>query len=115
MRSAHAVSKRELAALYAHRWQIELDIRSTKITLVMTVLRGFTAAMVEKELSVCLITYNRIRLPMAQAAHPADNYPHDFFYKHAVQMWSCQPRSAEPTELFRVIAQYPVGNRPRRS
>jgi hypothetical protein len=115
MHDARAVSKRELTALYARRWHIELDIRNIKTTLGMEVLRCLTPVMVEKELWVCLLAYNLIRLLMAQAAHTAGVYPRELSFKHTVQMWSNWPSSAEPGELFRLIAQRPVGNRPGRS
>jgi hypothetical protein len=115
MHNARAVPKRELAALYARRWHIELDIRNIKTTLGMEVLRCLTPAMVEKELWVCLLAYNLIRLLMAQAAHTAGVHPRELSFKHTVQMWSHWPSSAAPGELFRLIAQRPVGNRPGRS
>lgn len=115
MQSARAVPKGELAALYARRWHIELDIRNIKTTLGMEVLRCMTPAMVEKELWVCLLAYNLIRLLMAQAAHTAGLCPRELSFKHTVQMWSSWPGGAEPSELFRLIAQRPVGNRPGRS
>ncbi len=115
MQNARALPKGELAALYARRWHIELDIRNIKTTLGMEVLRCLTPAMVEKELWVSLLAYNLIRLLMAQAAHTAGVYPRELSFKHTVQMWSSWPRSAEPSELFRLIAQRPVGNRPGRS
>jgi hypothetical protein len=114
MHNARAVPKRELSALYARRWHIELDIRNIKTTLGMEVLRCVTPAMVEKELWVSLLAYNLIRLLMAQAAHTAGLYPRELSFKHTVQMWSSWPRGAEPSELFRLIAQRPVGNRPGR-
>jgi Transposase DDE domain len=115
MHNARAVPKSELSALYARRWHIELDIRNIKTTLGMEVLRCLTPAMVEKELWVSLLAYNLIRLLMAQAAHTAGLYPRELSFKHTVQMWSSWPSSAEPSELFRLIAQRPVGNRPGRS
>jgi hypothetical protein len=115
MHNVRAVPKRELAALYARRWHIELDIRNIKTTLGMEVLRCLTPPMLEKELWVCLLAYNLIRLLMAQAAHTAGVYPRELSFKHTVQMWSNWPSSAEPGELFRLIAQRPVGNRAGRS
>ena len=114
MHNARAVPKSELSALYARRWHIELDIRNIKTTLGMEVLRCLTPAMVEKELWVCLLAYNLIRLLMAQAAHTAAVHPRELSFKHTVQMWSSWPRGAEPSELLRLIAQRPVGNRPGR-
>jgi hypothetical protein len=115
MHNARAGPKRELTALYAPRCHIELDIRNIKTTLGMEVLSCLTPAMEEKEVWVCLLAYNPIRLLMAQAAHTAGLYPRDLSFKHTVQMWSHWPSSAEPCELFRLIAQRPVGNRPGRS
>ena len=115
MQSARAVPKRELSALYARRWHIELDIRNIKTTLGMEVLRCMTPAMVEKELWVSLLAYNLIRLLMAQAAHTAGVYPRELSFKHTVQMWSSWPSGAQTSELFRLIAQLPVGDRPGRS
>jgi len=115
MQSARAVPKGELAALYARRWHIELDIRNIKTTLGIEVLRCMTPAMVEKELWVCLLAYNLIRLLMAQAAHAAGLLPRELSFKHTVQLWNSWPLGAEPSELFRLIAQRLVGNRPGRS
>ncbi len=114
MQNARAVPKSELSALYARRWHIELDIRNIKTTLGMEVLRCLTPAMVEKELWVSLLAYNLIRLLMAQAARTAGLYPRELSFKHTVQMWSSWPRGVEPDELFRLIAQRAVGNRPGR-
>jgi hypothetical protein len=114
MHNARAVPKGELAALYARRWHIELDIRNIKTTLGMEVLRCMTPAMVEKELWVSLLAYNLIRLLMAQAAHTAGLYPRELSFKHTVQMWSSWPCDAAPSELFRLIAQRQVSNRPGR-
>ena len=77
-------------------------------------LRCLTPAMVEKELWVSLLAYNLIRLLMAQAAHTAGLSPRELSFKHTVQMWNSWPRGAEPSELFRLIAQRQVGNRPGR-
>jgi hypothetical protein len=115
MHNARAVPKAELTALYARRWHIELDIRNIKTTLGMEVLRCMTPAMVEKELWVCLLAYNLIRLLMAQAAHTAGVYPRELSFKHTVQMWNNWPRGVESGELFRLIAQRLVGDRSGRS
>jgi hypothetical protein len=115
MQSARAVPKGELAALYARRWHIELDIRNIKTTLGIEVLRCMTPTMVEKELWVCLLAYNLIRLLMAQAAHTAAMHPRELSFKHTVQLWSHWPSGAQLSELFRLIAQRQVGNRVGRS
>jgi hypothetical protein len=111
------VPKGELGALYEQRWHIELDIRNSKTTLGMEVLRCRTPQMVEKELWVALLAYNLIRLLMAQAASSTGVRPREISFKHTLQLWSAwctYPSSNPPSELFRLIAQVPVGNRPAR-
>lgn len=65
------VSARELAALYAMRWNIEVDFRTLKADMHMNVLRCKSPAMVQKEIAVYLLTYNLVRRVMAQAAQLA--------------------------------------------
>ncbi len=119
MLDARAVRKAELAALYARRWHVELDIRNIKTTLGMEVLRCLTPQMVQKELWAALLAYNLIRLLMAQAAHNAGVHPRQLSFKHTVQMWTAWSSQAthalaQPDEFFRLIAQLSVGNRPGR-
>lgn len=61
----------ELAALYAMRWNIEVDFRTLKATMNMDVLRCMSPAMVTKEIAVYLLTYNLVRWAMARAAQLA--------------------------------------------
>jgi len=115
------VSKIELSDLYRQRWQVELDLRNIKTTLGMDVLRCMTPQMVEKELWVNLLAYNLIRLLMAQAALVSGLQPRELSFKHTVQMWT-QWTSSRPdwgserqqSNLFRLIAQVRVGQRPGR-
>jgi hypothetical protein len=116
-----AAPKGELAKLYEQRWNIELDLRCIKTTLRMETLSCKSPAMVQKELWVYLLAYNLIRLLMAQAAHSAGVQPRELSFKHTVQMWTAwtsQTLAAltvtQHAELFRLIAQLRVGNRPRR-
>jgi len=64
------VSKRELTALYARRWHIELDIRNIKTTLGHGGAALFDTCDGGERAVVCLLAYNLIRLLMAQAATP---------------------------------------------
>ncbi len=58
----------ELAALFAARWNCELDLRSIKRVLNMHHSRCLSPEMVRKELWMHLLAYNLIRVRMAQAA-----------------------------------------------
>ncbi len=59
--------KNALRKLYRHRWQIEIDLLFIKKVMQMEPLRCKTPAMARKELTVCLLAYNLIRLLMLQA------------------------------------------------
>ena len=114
-----AVSKDELSALYAHRWDVELDLRNLKTTMGMEVLHCQTPLMNEKELWVYLLAYNVIRLLMAQAAGNAGVDPRALSFKHTVQLWTeWVSRGLTATIgaacLFALIAQSKVRHRPGR-
>ena len=113
------VSKDDLSALYAQRWNVELDLRNLKTTTGMDVLSCQTPQMNEKQLWVHLLAYNVIRLLMAQAACNAGVDPRDLSFKHTVQLWTeWGSRGLSATKdcslLFTLIAQCRVGNRPGR-
>ena len=113
------VSKDDLSALYARRWNVELDLRNLKTTTGMDVLSCQTPEMNEKQLWVHLLAYNVIRLLMAQAASNAGIDPRELSFKHTVQLWTeWVSRGLSATKdcgrLFTLIAQCRVGNRPGR-
>lgn len=115
------VSKGELAELYTQRWQVELDLRNIKSTLGMDVLSCRSPSMVAKEMWVYLLAYNVIRLLMAQAAAAAAVHPRELSFKHTVQLWTewsarwlGSAAIHHTADLFRLIAQIKVGNRPGR-
>ena len=113
------VSKDDLSALYARRWNVELDLRNLKTTTGMDVLSCQTPQMNEKQLWVHLLAYNVIRLLMAQAACNAGIDPRGLSFKHTVQLWTeWVSRGMSATKdcgrLFTLIAQCKVGNRPAR-
>ena len=79
-----------------------------------------TPAMAVKEVWVYLLAYNLIRLMMAQAALRSGLLPRQLSFKHTVQVWLAWTPHAyhggitHPNELFALIAQQTVGNRPGR-
>jgi hypothetical protein len=110
------VTKDDLSALYARRWNVELDLRNLKTTTGMDVLSCQTPQMNEKQLWVHLLAYNVIRLLMAQAACNAGIDPRELSFKHTVQLWTeWVSRGLSATKdggrLFVLIAQRRVGNR----
>ena len=111
--------KNDLSALYARRWNIELDLRNLKTTCGMDVLRCQTPQMNEKQLWVHLLAYNVIRLLMAQAASHAGVDPRGLSFKHTVQLWAQWTSrglsaTSDDQRLFTLIAQCKVGHRPGR-
>ena len=119
MLNARDLSKADLSALYARRWNVELDLRNLKTTTGMDVLSCQTPQMNEKQLWVHLLAYNVIRLLMAQAAHNAGVDPRGLSFKHTVQLWTewvARGLSAtkDSQRLFTLIAQSTVGHRPGR-
>ena len=114
-----SIRKHDLSALYACRWDVELDLRNLKTTMGMDVLHCQTPQMNEKELWVHLLAYNVIRLLMAQAAYSAGVDPRTLSFKHTVQLWTeWVSRGLSATVdnacLFALIAQSKVRHRPGR-
>ena len=113
------IGKDALSALYARRWNVELDLRNLKTTTGMDVLSCQTPQMNDKQLWVHLLAYNVIRLLMAQAASYAGVEPRSLSFKHTVQLWiewSSRGLSApnDDRRLLPLIAQCRVGHRPGR-
>ena len=75
LRDPKETSAPALYALYAMRWNIEVDFRSIKATLQMDVLRCKSKAMIEKGIAVYLLAYNLVRWTMATAATLTDVLP----------------------------------------
>ena len=60
--------KEEIAELYGHRWNVELDIRQIKRTLNMDHFRCKSPEMVEREFWTTLLGYNLVRKVICEAA-----------------------------------------------
>lgn len=119
--SPQITSKADLKALYKKRWNVEVDLRNIKHTLGMGVLRCKTPAMNEKEIWVYFLAYNLIRLLMVQAAIHSRLLPRQLSFKHSLQLllaFANKVNSNAPpiknTNIFVLIAQRKVGNRPGR-
>lgn len=118
--SPKEASKKQLKALYKDRWQIEVDLRHIKTTLGMNKLSCKSPEMCQKEIWIYFLAYNLIRLLMAQAAVLGDLLPRQLSVKHTVQIWLAWSQQAtsdlddKQEQLFILIAQIKVGNRPGR-
>lgn len=80
------VSAQDLDALYARRWQVEVDLRSIKADMGMDILRAKSAAMVDKEIAAHLLAYNLVRALMARAAAGAQVLARALSFKGALQL-----------------------------
>jgi hypothetical protein len=120
-------SREDLASLYRARWHNELDLRSLKVTLQMSLLRGRTPEMVRKEIWAHALAYNLIRTVMAQAAAGAGVPPRSISFKAAVQVLEAfrplidfqahrgaSHRAAVYGQLLRAVAMHRVADRPDR-
>jgi hypothetical protein len=121
---ATVYSKQELALAFRHRWNVELDLRSIKQTMSMSVLRCKTPAMVRKEIWMHLLAYNLVRTVMAEAAQRAGIEPREVSFAGAVQtinalapfltMAAADDAQSLMNVLLRAIARHRVGDRPNR-
>ncbi len=66
--------------LYGHRWNIETDLRSLKVTLRLEQLSSTTPEMVAKEIHIGMLAYNLIRAVTCVAAQKADLKPRQFSF-----------------------------------
>jgi putative transposase len=78
-------SAADIAELYGHRWNVELDIRSIKQTLGLAHLRCKSPEMVRRELWTTLLGYNLIRTTAAAAALLHDKQPRQISFTAACQ------------------------------
>ena len=102
------VSARALHALYAMRWNIEVDFRVIKSTLQMDVLCCKSQAMVEKEIAVCLLAYNLVRAAIAKAATLRDVLPRSLSFSGAKRLLAAfadQLRRTTADQLHAVTTQ----------
>jgi len=119
-----SIDGQQIGALYEHRWEGEVDIRSIKCTMQMDVLRCKTPEMVHKEIWTHLLAYNLLRTVMAVAANENDIEPRKVSFKgakQAVTAFAPQIEAARPEDrgrlidaLLTTIAYHRVGDRPGR-
>jgi hypothetical protein len=119
-----SIDGRQIGALYEHRWEGEVDIRSIKCTMQMDILRCKTPDMVHKEIWTHLLAYNLLRTVIAVAANESDIEPRKVSFKGAKQaLTAFAPKieAAQPEDrgklidaMLTTIAYHRVGDRPGR-
>jgi len=109
----------ELIQLYLRRWNIELDIRSIKVSLELRQLTAKSPDIVYKEILSTLLAYNLVRATMAQTGLPVRSLSFERS-RHLLLVFS--ERMAEaPTirlpqlyrDLLKLIAQTTLGQQQR--
>ena len=121
---AQAYEADEIMELYSERWQVELDIRSLKVTLGMSDLRCKTPFMVEREIWAHILAYNLIRKVGAQVAEQKKVSPRSISFKATKQAvlggWQ-QATKLQGADYVRVekvmlkiLQKQKVGHRPGR-
>ena len=70
----------EIVKIYGRRWNIETDIGSLKGTLRLDQLTCKTPQMVDKEITIAIMSYNLVRAVMCQAAQRAGLAPREFSF-----------------------------------
>lgn len=85
----------EIGGLYRLRWQVEIDLRDLKITLGLDVLKGHKVETVKKEVLVCALVYNLVRLVMCKAAKRQRVRPSRISFIDALR-WLQPPKPEAP-------------------
>jgi hypothetical protein len=121
---AQLYNKQKLAEAFRCRWCVELDLRSIKQTMHMSVLRCKTPAMVRKEIWMHLLAYNLVRTIMAEAADRAGIQPREISFAAALQILNAltpylvTAGREEAQNLMEVllnaVVRHRVGDRPDR-
>jgi putative transposase len=114
----------EIVELYSKRWNVEVDIRSLKVTLGMSDLRCKTPFMVEREIWAHLLAYNFIRKVGAQVAQQMKVSPRSVSFKATKQAilggWqgATKLQGADYVRvakvMLKILRKQKVGNRPGR-
>jgi hypothetical protein len=115
----------KLAELYYRRWSMELSLRNLKITLQMDQLSCKTPANLEREIRMHFLAHNLVRRLMLEAARrhqvplPRVSFAGSLaaarrYSEALLQARSARQRRLLQDELFRVLAQDLVPDRPGR-
>lgn len=121
---ARSIRPQHLHALYAMRWNIEVDFRTLKTMLAMDILRCKSKDMIDKEIAVYILANNLVRWAMAQAAHLSDVLPRALSFMAAKRALSLleQHQRHHPSRhhdntmqaILRLIARSGLPHRPGR-
>lgn len=119
------VTKEDIRKLYKCRWYVEVDLLYIKEIMKMGVLRCKTPEMMRKEIYTHILSYNLIRMVIAQAAVLHNKNPQEVSFKGAQQFISSfrdavlKAKDKNRLRIIKVllsaIANQKIGDRPGRS
>ena len=124
---SHRFDGIELHALYARRWEIELQLRDIKTTLGFEMINARTPEMARKTVAMIRIAYNLMRVLMQQAAHRVDEPTGAISFKEAIDLTTSihesfkglarrpRKRASQLDFLVEMLATRIVNPRPGRS
>jgi len=117
-------SKEDIANLYGHRWNVELDIYNIKQTLNLDHLRCKTPEMIRRELWVTLLAYNLIRKVIVTSASLHNKKPRRLSFTLTCQTilssWmllatgACRATQELHARILETIAKQEIPHRPGR-
>jgi putative transposase len=122
---ANVYTKQDVSELYHKRWLIELDIRSWKVSLNLSVLRSKSPDMILKEIAAAMLAYNLLRQSLMQAAQKTEELsPRQLSFTAALQatasVFAQLPvvgdavRETMVTAQLGVMGSHRIGDRPGR-
>lgn len=121
---ASVYPKEKLHALYKHRWDVELHLRSIKTHMGMNTLVAKTPSMVRKEIAIHLLAYNIIRELMVVGCIKGDALPTKISFKGTVQLFNqfnlhfpstpVDKKKAFFAHMLALMVKNKVGKRPGR-
>lgn len=116
--------KKELARIYARRWDIEINLKSIKAIMNMDMLSCKTPDMVKKEIGIHFLAYNFIRIIMAEACLLYEAIPWKISFKGTVQLLiefmpyflnsNVMENQMLYSAMLSLIVKNKIGNRPGR-
>jgi hypothetical protein len=112
----------KIVALYAQRWNLEVDLRTLKGTMRLQHLRGKSTEAVEKELLIAVVAYGLVRAFMALAAQRAGLHPRRLSFTRAYSLCNlmigelCAARSEQREQAYdRLLGFIGQSKLPKRS
>lgn len=80
------ITKTDIVLKYITRWDIEITIREIKTVMRINIVRSKTEALVDKEITIVLTSYNMVRKIIAESVHETDFSPKGDFFPEFIEV-----------------------------